>query len=74
MPEPTSTSGLSLAAVACAEMLGLDDAWRFDPCVLRAAVSAIGGRADFRVAQSIKTIDNTRRNVAANGGEYGFVG
>lgn len=29
-----------MCSEACAEMLGLDDAWRFDPCVLRAAVGA----------------------------------
>ena len=30
-----------MCSEACAEMLGFDDAWRFDPCVLRAAVRAI---------------------------------
>ena len=29
-----------MCSEACAEMLGFDDAWRFDPCVLRAAVVA----------------------------------
>lgn len=29
-----------MCSEACAEMLGFDDAWRFDPCVLRAAVGA----------------------------------
>ena len=29
-----------ICSEACAEMLGLEDAWRFDPCVLRAAVGA----------------------------------
>ena len=27
---------------ACAEMLGLEDAWRFDPCALRAVVKRVG--------------------------------
>ena len=27
-----------MCSEACAEMLGFDDAWRFDLCVLRAAV------------------------------------
>lgn len=27
-----------MCSEACAEMLGYEDAWRFDPCVLRAAV------------------------------------
>ena len=27
-----------MCSEARAEMLGFDDAWRFDPCVLRAAV------------------------------------
>ena len=27
-----------MCSEACAEMLGFDDAWRFDPCVLRVAV------------------------------------
>ena len=34
-----------MCSEACAEMLGLGDAWRFDPCVLRAAVA---GRAGAR--------------------------
>ena len=29
-----------MCSEACAEMLGLGDAWRFDPCALRAAVGA----------------------------------
>ena len=29
-----------MCSEACAEMLGFDDAWRFDPCALRAAVGA----------------------------------
>lgn len=27
---------------ACAEMLGFGDAWRFDPCALRAVVKRVG--------------------------------
>lgn len=30
-----------MCSEACAEMLGFDDAWRFDPCVLRAAVMGV---------------------------------
>lgn len=36
---PHKTSRV-MCSEACAEMLGFDDAWRFDPCVLRAAVGA----------------------------------
>lgn len=36
---PHKTSRV-MCSEACAEMLGFDDAWRFDPCVLRAAVVA----------------------------------
>lgn len=31
----------SMCSEACAEMLGFPDAWRFDPCVLRAAVKGL---------------------------------
>lgn len=30
-----------MCSETCAEMLGFDDAWRFDPCVLRAAVMGV---------------------------------
>ncbi len=32
-----------MCSEACAEMLGLPDAWRFDPCALRAAVAGRAG-------------------------------
>lgn len=31
-----------MCSEACADMLGLGDAWRFDPCVLRAVVARAG--------------------------------
>ncbi len=37
---PHKTSRV-MCSEACAEMLGFDDAWRFDPCVLRAAVKGV---------------------------------
>lgn len=33
-----------MCSEACAEMLGFDDAWRFDPCVLRAALNTGGAK------------------------------